>query len=412
MSKRTIGLLLGTENDWPEVFEALVQDAVPDIRLGGEVQSFDTERLLIEPFDLRSRPSCHAVIDRISYWYPHPREWLKKVAIMDEVYLLNNPFTFQSMEKHTAFCGMIRLGLKVPETWLLPPKTGPDHEKYEETAKRYNRLFDLDEIADSMGGYPHYIKPYDGGAWVGVTRVGDREALEKAYDESERRMMHLQKSVENFDVFARSLSIGPQTMVMKYRPEKPMHERYDVEHGFLSEETGAEVVRIARLINSFFRWEFNSCETLVRDGVVYPIDYANAVPDVALTSLHFYFPWALSSLVKWTVFCVATNRTMSIDMDKRRYFEIGDREDLSYDEKLEEYSKISAEYFEEERFRDFCDTHLKDFDTRAHEYFTSSSFDDLIVRTVHAMFPEDERESFVEHFRGLLEHWAECQVGS
>src|SRR5207248_7947475 len=98
--------------------------------------------------------------------------------------------------------------------------------------------------------------------------------------------MHLQASVEDFDVFARSLSIGPETMVMKFRPELPMHDRYEVAHGFLSADTGAEVVTISRLVNAFFRWEFNSCESLVRGTEVYPIDYANACPDVALTSLH------------------------------------------------------------------------------------------------------------------------------
>jgi hypothetical protein len=30
------------------------------------------------------------------------------------VYLLNNPFTFQAMEKQAAYCAMMRLGLKVP----------------------------------------------------------------------------------------------------------------------------------------------------------------------------------------------------------------------------------------------------------------------------------------------------------
>ena len=41
---------------------------------------------------------------------------------MDDVYLLNNPFTFQAMEKHSRYCAMIRLGLKVPETWMVPHK--------------------------------------------------------------------------------------------------------------------------------------------------------------------------------------------------------------------------------------------------------------------------------------------------
>ena len=60
------------------------------------------------------------MIDRLAWWYVVPREWLKKMALMDDVYLLNNPFTFQAMEKHAAYCAMIRLGLDVPETWLIP----------------------------------------------------------------------------------------------------------------------------------------------------------------------------------------------------------------------------------------------------------------------------------------------------
>ena len=45
--------------------------------------------------------------------------------------------------------------------------------------------------------------------------------------------MHLQASVEGFDVFARSLSIGAETMVMHFRPDEPMHDRYAVDHDFL-----------------------------------------------------------------------------------------------------------------------------------------------------------------------------------
>ena len=86
---------------------------------------FATERLTIEPFSLRAKPRTDLVIDRLAYWYYHPREWLKKVALMDDVYLLNSPFTFQAMEKHAAYCAMIRLGLKVPETVLVPSRTRP-----------------------------------------------------------------------------------------------------------------------------------------------------------------------------------------------------------------------------------------------------------------------------------------------
>ena len=74
----------------------------------------------MEPFDLRDKPRYDLVVDRLAYWYYLPREWLKKVALMDDVYLLNSPFTFQSMEKHAAYCAMLRLGLKVPRDRARP----------------------------------------------------------------------------------------------------------------------------------------------------------------------------------------------------------------------------------------------------------------------------------------------------
>ena len=62
----------------------------------GPAHRYDVERITIEPFELRASPRHDLVIDRLAYWYYHPREWLKKVALMDDVYLLNTPFTFQA----------------------------------------------------------------------------------------------------------------------------------------------------------------------------------------------------------------------------------------------------------------------------------------------------------------------------
>ena len=302
-----IGLLLGTEEDWPRAFETLLgPDRAGDVE--GATHHVTTERITIEPFDLRDKPRYDLVVDRLAWWYFVPREWLKKVALMDDVYLLNSPFTFQAMEKHAAYCAMIRLGIKVPQTVLVPHKNPPENTRFEYTAAKYNQPFDLGAIAENIG-YPLFMKPYDGGQWVGRDAdQGRKRCCSKAYDESGERLMHLQASVEGFDKFARSLSIGAETMVMDFRPDQPMHNRYAVSHDFLTPETGDEILTISRLINAFFRWEFNSCETLVRGAEAHPIDYANASPDVALTSLHYYWPWAISALLKWSIFCTVTGR--------------------------------------------------------------------------------------------------------
>ncbi|HEX2240681.1 MAG TPA: hypothetical protein VHJ82_06030 [Actinomycetota bacterium] len=403
-----IGMLLGTEEDWPGAFEAMMRRLNPTIKYGGETHSFSTERITIEPFNLRAIPRHRVVIDRLAYWYYVPREWLKKVALMNGVYLLNNPFTFQAMEKHAAYCAMMRLGLHVPETWMLPTKKPPENPRFPYTAAKYNLPFRLEDVAHAVG-YPLFMKPFDGGAWVGVTRIKDDDDLHRRYDESGERLMHLQKSIEDFDIFVRSLSIGAETMVMHYDPDQPMHGRYQISHGFLTPELGEEVVTIGRLVNAFFLWEFNSCETIIKDGVVYPIDYANANPDIALISLHYYFPWAIKALIKWSIFCATTGRPMRIDQETGRYFEIGDREDLSYEEKLEGYRKLTDEYFDAARYHEFCAKHLPEIDEAMLDYIESDEFDRLLLETVISTFPPHEHEKFVEHYRGIMAAWAKDQ---
>ena len=405
MSEHTIGLLLGTEEDWPTAFEALIS------RLGPvDGNTLRTERIFNEPFDLRYRPRYALVIDRLAWWYDLPRAWLKKVSLMDDVYLLNNPFTFQAMEKHSAYCALMRLGIRVPETWLIPHKVPPDNPRFEATAERYNTAFDLESIGADIG-YPLYMKPFDGGQWVGVSRVGSPEELRARYDESGERMMHLQTALEGFDVFVRSLSIGAETMSMWFDPSQPMHARYEVKHDFLTPELGEEIISISRLVNAFFRWEFNSCETIVKDCIAYPIDYANASPDVALTSLHYYFPWAIKALVRWSAFCAVTRREMHLNQNSRAYFEWGDRDELGYDEKLAQYRRLADDYFQVDAYQEFCAKHLPSLDEIAHAWFSSPEFDDVLVATVRSTFPVHEQEHFVEHYRGLLGAWAKDNAG-
>jgi hypothetical protein len=204
-------------------------------------------------------------------------------------------------------------------------------------------------------------------------------------------LMHLQKAVD-YDVFARSLSIGAETMVMKFQPDQPMHYRYAVEHNFLSPQVGDEVVTISRLVNAFFRWEFNSCETLVSGDEVYPIDYANACPDVALTSLHYYFPWAIKALVKWCVFTLVTNRPTQLDLDTGRYFTVADAPGLSYAEKLSHYRELADAYFDSARYYDFWAGQQARLDEVVLDWVAGPDFDRLLVRTVQSVYPAHEQD--------------------
>lgn len=399
-----LGLLLGAEEDWPTALEAFVRRLGTITAPDGSRHRISTERVSIEPFNLRDKPRHDLVVDRLAYWYYHPREWLKKIALMDDVYLLNSPFTFQSMEKHSAYCALMRLGMRVPETVLVPYKHPVDNVRWAYTSSKYNKSFDLDAIAEELG-YPLFMKPFDGGGWRGVSSIKDREALHHAYDDSGEMLMHLQESISDFEVFARALTIGPETMVMKFRPDQPMHGRYAVEHGFLDDATGREAITISQTVNAFFRWEFNSCEMLVRDGIVYPIDYANACPDVAVTSLHYYFPWAIKALLRWSVYCVVTGRRPRMQVDSDPWFAIADDDSLDYGAKLGRYQGLADDYFETERYREFCQTSLAHVDEIVLEWVGSEEFATMLRSTVHQTYPPHEWDQFEAHFRGLVDLW-------
>jgi hypothetical protein len=398
-----IGLLLGAEEDWPTAFEQVLALVGPITTEDGVTHTLTSERLTIEPFDLRQPVRTGLVIDRLAHWYYHPREWLKKAALVNGTYLLNSPFTFQSMEKHSAYCALMRLGLKVPRTILVPYKNPIDNVRWAYTSAQYNKPFDLKAIANDLG-YPLYMKPFDGGGWRGVSRINDEADLVSAYDASGEMLMHLQATID-YEHFARALSIGPETMVMDFRPDQPMHNRYAVSYDFLTPTAGRQTAAISRVVNAFFGWEFNSCEMLVRGDDVYPIDYANACPDVAITSLHYYFPWAITALVRWSVYCLVTGRRARVDLEMHRYFEIADRDDLSDDEKLDAYLAIAEECLDSDAYWAWCATHLPHLERAVLDWVGSDAFDKLLRDTVQATYPPHEWDRFMAHFGGLISLW-------
>jgi hypothetical protein len=162
---------------------------------------------------------------------------------------------------------------------------------------------------------------------------------------------------------------------------------------------------ISRLVNAFFRWEFNSCETLVAGAQVHPIDYANACPDVALTSLHYYFPWAIRTLVKWCVFALVTGRRPRLDTETDRYFEIADDAGASYEQKLAAYGELADAYFECDRYQDFCATSLARIDEITLDWVAGPGLDQLLVDTVRSTYPAHEHDQFIAHLRGLVALW-------
>jgi len=402
---RRIGLSLGADVCWPIAYTEILRRLDLQIPFEGDQVRIEVDRMSIEPFDLEESTPYDVVIDRLTHWYHVRREWIKKAILLDDVYVFNNPWSVQGMEKLTTYAAMIRLGFPIPTTWLLPPKeyANPDKD-LDLTLTQYARYFDLRSIGEKVG-YPLFMKHYDGGGWRAVSRVDNPEELIAAYEESGTAVMHLQAGVLPFDHFVRCVGLGPQTRVVLYDIEAPLHDRYTMARDFCSDADLSLIRDMTLVINSFFAWDFNSCELIHKDDVWQPIDFANPCPDSQVTSLHYHFPWLILANLRWSIFSAVTRRKM-LPMNWPRYFAVVE-EGMTLRERLDALVPIAHKRFETERFEEFCETHLSHLPEIAVEFFGSDLGKDAVRQKVQQLFPEHEVEQFTDLFHGRIGTWIE-----
>jgi hypothetical protein len=400
---RRIGLSLGADICWPICFEDILAELKLRIPVGKDHVQLAVERVTIEPFDLRQPCRYDLVIDRLTHWYHTSREWIKKAVLMDGLYVFNNPWSVQSQEKHSSYCAMMALGMPIPETVLVPPKAYDPKPDLEITLRNYARLFDLGEWGSRLG-YPLFMKPFDGGGWNAVSKIDDEAALRDAYERSGRYIMHLQRAIAPYDMFVRAVGIGPQVRLMKYDPSAPLHARYLPERGFLGADDAQVLEDTVLTINSFFGWDFNSCESLRKDGVWHPIDFANPCPDSQVHSIHYHFPWYVKANIRWAAFVAATQRPMRKTLDFEPFYAIANQK-LPYAEKLKAYGALARKRFDSGRFEEFCGRHLGHLDEVAWQYFGGDRAREAVRKKVQAIYPAHEVDEFAERFWGLIQRW-------
>ena len=100
---------------------------------------------------------------------------------------------------------------------------------------------------------------------------------------------------------------------------------------------------------------------------------------------------------------------MPINQSTRDYFEIGDRDDLAYEEKLERYGQLADAYLQAEDFEDFRTTVLPHLDELMVEYIGDPEFDDLLVHSIRLEVEPGRQEEMIERCRRLVQQWAADQ---
>ncbi|NUM33934.1 MAG: hypothetical protein HUU50_05290 [Candidatus Brocadiae bacterium] len=419
--KKLIGVMDPNGFSFRTSFEKLIAFLKPEIEYRGQLHEVVTQRITTRPYDvLNAICPYSAIINRGAHWNPHHNSFFMTVG--HNSYLLNDMISFLSINKNTSYGHMYKLGLRIPTTVALPQQ---DYTEITKDPKANSELifsehepFDLKSIGEEVG-YPAFLKPQSGGGWVGVEKVSNYEDLLNTYNKSGDKPMNLQKAID-YREFVRTVGVGPQMMPMHYNAKaKYSHDRYlrseqqAIEFDFLSEAEYDEVKKICKIINAFYKWDHNSCETLIGfDGICYPIDFANAYPDSTLISLHFYFPELVKAMARWMIFCSVTERKKSFNFaqDWNRYFEIMQNEELTYREKLDLYEKIADDHFETKKFYEFCAEKMPDFDEKAWEFFAGEEFEKILTKEVEYYFKiQEERPGKLAHYKGIHQFWLNCE---
>lgn len=364
----------------------------------------------------------HAVLNRGAHWNPHQNSLLTMLS--PQCYLVNDMTSFFAVDKNTGYGQMAMLGLRIPPTVAIPQQ---DYSELKGDPKVHQELmfedypsFELETLGEQVG-FPAFLKPQAGGGWVGVERVTSQAELQAAYARSGDRPMNLQREVP-YREFVRAIGIGPTIFPLHYNPLAPYsHDRYlrsparAVDHHFLNQDEEREVVMLTRIIDAFYNWDHNSCEALIdARGLIWPIDFANAYPDSSPMSLHYYFPEIVKAMTRWLVFNAATRRKKpAFGADWSRYFQIAaqaQREKMPYHEMLERYHQVALQHFDAERFWEFCETCLPDFDQQAYDFFGSDLYTGILEKEISYYFRlPSEWESRLEHYMGIHNFWMHCE---
>jgi hypothetical protein len=293
---------------------------------------------------------------------------------MDGLYVLNNPWSMQSMEKHTTYCAMMKLGHADPRD-LDDPAQGV-HRRAATWASRWSatRRCSTSRRSASEVGYPASSSPTTAAAGSASPASTTSAAAAAAYDRVRQARHAPAEGGQGLRPVRARHRHRPAGQHRQVRPRRaaarPLQGRLQ-----LRQRRGAPAVltrhlphdqRVLRLGLQLLR------DAALKDGVFHPIDFANACPDSQVTSLHYHFPWLVKNMLRWTLFCAATKREMPPNLDWEPFFEIA-KKDLPYRERLKGYAKIANERMETERFNEFCAKHLPTSTRSPWEFFGTES---------------------------------------
>jgi hypothetical protein len=261
---KKIGLIIGQEWDWPEAFMDAVNNGDSNmtaelVKLGGTFMG--------EPCQY------NLIIDRISHEIPYYRAYLE-YALLEGVYIINNPYTTSADSKFSCTSLVNHLGLNSPRTIILPNKQ-VDKDSSPSAFRNLKYPMDWQAIIDYVG-VPAIFKDNVARGRRGVHRVHNVDELIQRYDESGLRTKILQQIIES-EEHIHCFVIGQEkVLTLQYSLE---NGRYQPEP-LINEAMNSQLVENALQITRAYQYDINMVEFVIKDDIAYVINGTNPTPDI------------------------------------------------------------------------------------------------------------------------------------
>ena len=153
---------------------------------------------------------------------------------MDGLYVFNNPWAIQSMEKHTSYCAMMRArACRSPRRGWCRRRPTSRRPTSSSTLRALRAAVRPRRRSATKLGYPLFMKPYDGGGWAGRHAASTtRRRCARPTSES-GTYLHAPadggRAVRPASCAASAS--GRRPALVHYDPAAPLHDRYTMDDG-------------------------------------------------------------------------------------------------------------------------------------------------------------------------------------